>query len=59
MASHILLTLATLQGVRAWGALGHATIAYIAQNYVTDEVASWYVYSKNWPYLHANKPTDQ
>lgn len=44
MASTILLTLAALQGVRAWGALGHATIAYIAQNYVTDEVASWYVY---------------
>lgn len=49
MASHILLTLAALQGVRAWGALGHATIAYIAQNYVTDEVASWYVWSKNRP----------
>ncbi|KAF3771398.1 putative nuclease S1 precursor [Cryphonectria parasitica EP155] len=41
MASYLLLTVATLQGVRAWGTLGHATIAYIAQNYVTDEVASW------------------
>ncbi|KAL1871111.1 hypothetical protein Daus18300_004856 [Diaporthe australafricana] len=41
MASSILLTLAALQGVNAWGTLGHATIAYIAQNYVTDEVASW------------------
>lgn len=44
MTSSVLLTLAALQGVRAWGSLGHATIAYIAQNYVTDEVASWYVH---------------
>lgn len=43
MVSSLLLTLATLQGVRAWGALGHATVAYIAQNYVTDEVAAWFV----------------
>lgn len=41
MVSSLILTVATLQGVRAWGTLGHATIAYIAQNYVTDEVASW------------------
>ncbi|KAF7366371.1 putative s1 p1 nuclease [Mycena sanguinolenta] len=41
MASYALLGLATLQGVRAWGVLGHATIAYIAQNYVTSEVESW------------------
>jgi hypothetical protein len=41
MASYVLLCLATLQGVRAWGALGHATIAYVAQNYVTAETASW------------------
>lgn len=42
MVSYLLLTVATLQGVRAWGSLGHATVAYIAQNYVTDEVATWY-----------------
>jgi len=41
MASYVLLCLATLQGVRAWGVLGHATVAYIAQNYVSDETASW------------------
>lgn len=41
MSSTLLLTLAALQGVKAWGSLGHATVAYIAQNYVTDEVASW------------------
>lgn len=45
MVSALLITLATLQGVRAWGSLGHATIAYIAQNYVTDEVATWFVAS--------------
>lgn len=41
MASILLLTFAALRGVNAWGSLGHATVAYIAQNYVTDEVASW------------------
>ncbi|KAJ7230862.1 nuclease s1 [Mycena haematopus] len=41
MASYALLGLATLQGVSAWGVLGHATIAYIAQNYVTPQTASW------------------
>ncbi|KAF8178211.1 nuclease s1 [Mycena galopus ATCC 62051] len=41
MASYALLGLATLQGVRAWGVLGHATVAYIAQNYVTSETAKW------------------
>lgn len=41
MILFVLVTLASLQGVKAWGSLGHATIAYIAQNYVTDEVASW------------------
>lgn len=43
MVSAFLLIAATLQGVNAWGTLGHATIAYIAQNYVTDEVATWFV----------------
>ncbi|KAJ7465154.1 putative nuclease PA3 [Mycena latifolia] len=41
MTSYVLLGLATLQGVRAWGALGHATVAYVAQNYVSAETASW------------------
>ncbi|KAJ6586310.1 putative nuclease PA3 [Mycena vulgaris] len=41
MTSYLLLALATLHGVHAWGVLGHATVAYIAQNYMTDEAASW------------------
>ncbi|PNY28631.1 Nuclease P1 [Tolypocladium capitatum] len=36
-----LLALAGLQGVNAWGVLGHATVAYIAQHYLTSEAASW------------------
>ncbi|KAJ6562481.1 putative nuclease PA3 [Mycena capillaripes] len=41
MASYLLIGLATLQGVHAWGVLGHATVAYVAQNYVTPQTASW------------------
>ncbi|KAF7557143.1 hypothetical protein G7Z17_g913 [Cylindrodendrum hubeiense] len=37
----LLVSLATLQGVQAWGTLGHATVAYIAQNYVTSDVKAW------------------
>jgi hypothetical protein len=29
------------QTARAWGTLGHATVAYVAQNYVDDTVATW------------------
>ena len=29
------------QGAQAWGVLGHATVAYIAQNYLTNETAAW------------------
>ncbi|KAK5996082.1 Nuclease PA3 [Cladobotryum mycophilum] len=36
-----LVTLGALQGVHAWGALGHATVAYIAQHYLTADTASW------------------
>lgn len=39
--SLLLLPLAVVPGVSAWGSLGHATVAYIAQNYVSDEVATW------------------
>lgn len=42
-SSSLLVTVAALQGVRAWGSLGHATVAYIAQNYVTAETAAWCV----------------
>jgi len=41
MISYVLLGLATIQGARAWGVLGHATVAYIAQNYVSDATATW------------------
>lgn len=41
MISYVLLGLATAQSARAWGVLGHATVAYIAQNYVDSDVASW------------------
>ncbi|KAH8657988.1 putative nuclease PA3 [Xylariales sp. PMI_506] len=37
----LLLALATVQGARAWGVLGHATVAYIAQNYLETATASW------------------
>ncbi|KAJ7906827.1 putative nuclease PA3 [Mycena leptocephala] len=39
--SYVLLTLLTLQGARAWGTLGHATVAYVAQNYLTPTAAAW------------------
>lgn len=37
----LILGLAISQKASAWGTLGHATVAYIAQNYVSDEVATW------------------
>lgn len=36
-----LLTLGVAHGANAWGALGHAAVAYVAQNYVSSEAASW------------------
>lgn len=33
--------LVAAQGAAAWGALGHATVAYIAQNYLTSDTATW------------------
>lgn len=36
-----LVTLGSLSGVNAWGTLGHATVAYIAQHYVSSSTASW------------------
>lgn len=41
MTSYALLGLATAQSAHAWGVLGHATVAYIAQNYIDSDVASW------------------
>lgn len=36
-----LLALAIIQGAQAWGSLGHQTIAYIAQHYISNHTASW------------------
>ncbi|KAJ5794491.1 hypothetical protein N7457_001090 [Penicillium paradoxum] len=36
-----LLTLGVTHGANAWGALGHAAVAYVAQHYVHPEAASW------------------
>ncbi|OAA48053.1 Phospholipase C/P1 nuclease, core [Beauveria brongniartii RCEF 3172] len=32
---------AAFQGAQAWGVLGHATVAYIAQNYLTNDTTVW------------------
>lgn len=40
-ANSLVLGLALASGARAWGSLGHATIAYIAQNYLDDATATW------------------
>ncbi|KAJ7647757.1 S1/P1 nuclease-domain-containing protein [Roridomyces roridus] len=41
MSAYLILGLATLQGAHAWGVLGHATVAYVAQNYLTSATATW------------------
>ncbi|TQS33460.1 hypothetical protein Golomagni_06195, partial [Golovinomyces magnicellulatus] len=41
LSKSALVSLAALQGAHAWGKLGHATVAYVAQNYVTSETAQW------------------
>ncbi|KAJ7720837.1 putative nuclease PA3, partial [Mycena metata] len=41
LTPYFFLGLTTLQGAHAWGVLGHATVAYVAQNYLTTEVATW------------------
>jgi hypothetical protein len=38
-----LVTSGVVNGANAWGVLGHATVAYIAQHYVSSDTASWYV----------------
>ncbi|XWW97676.1 hypothetical protein V2A60_005662 [Cordyceps javanica] len=37
----VVILATALQGAQAWGVLGHATVAYIAQNYLTNDTASW------------------
>ncbi|KOS22484.1 Nuclease PA3 [Escovopsis weberi] len=41
LATTAVVALAGLNGVNAWGMLGHATVAYVAQNYLDPEVAAW------------------
>ncbi|CAI7646934.1 unnamed protein product [Penicillium glandicola] len=36
-----LVAFGVINGVNAWGVLGHATVAYVAQHYLCDEAASW------------------
>ncbi|KAJ5518745.1 S1/P1 nuclease [Penicillium expansum] len=35
------VTFGVIHGANAWGALGHATVAYVAQHYISSEAASW------------------
>lgn len=37
----LLFSLTALRGAAAWGTLGHTTIAYLAQNYVSNSTALW------------------
>jgi hypothetical protein len=37
----LLLAFGAIRAVHGWGVLGHATVAYIAQNFLDDDVASW------------------
>ena len=39
------ILLAAIQSVHAWGILGHATVGYIAQNYVSPSTKLWLVKS--------------
>lgn len=41
MYSLVLLGLAAVRTVSAWGELGHYTVAYIAQNFVDDDTRAW------------------
>lgn len=43
LSKTVLLGLGAVNGVHAWGALGHATVAYVAQHYVSSDTASWWV----------------
>lgn len=40
-STFILLILSLAASAQAWGVLGHATVAYIAQNYLSSETTTW------------------
>lgn len=35
------VTFGFMSGANAWGSLGHATVAYVAQNYLSADTAAW------------------
>ncbi|KAJ5955402.1 hypothetical protein N7501_009681 [Penicillium viridicatum] len=37
----VFVTFGVIHGANAWGVLGHATVAYVAQHYISPEAASW------------------
>nr|GAT57159.1 nuclease PA3 [Mycena chlorophos] len=37
----VVLALASARSVYGWGVLGHATVAYVAQNYLDSDVVTW------------------
>lgn len=41
MYKSLIVALGAVRAVHGWGVLGHATVAYIAQNFLDDDVASW------------------
>lgn len=42
LASGLVLLSSQLSKVAAWGAMGHETIAYVAQNFVLAETATYF-----------------
>lgn len=41
MLKSVLVAFGAIRAVHGWGVLGHATVAYIAQHFLDDDVASW------------------
>ncbi|KAM0199249.1 hypothetical protein ACHAQI_012154 [Fusarium lateritium] len=41
MYKSLIVAFGAVRAVHGWGVLGHATVAYVAQNFVDDDVASW------------------
>ncbi|KAF4966004.1 hypothetical protein FSARC_6259 [Fusarium sarcochroum] len=41
MFKYLLVALGAIRAVHGWGVLGHATVAYVAQHFLDNDVASW------------------
>ena len=41
MRTSIAIPILVASGAQAWGTVGHATVATIANNYLTDQTKSW------------------